>query len=299
MSNITPNYREEITEKIIKALKEGTAPWQKEWSQDCVPVNAVTGKTYNCVNLIILSIAGNEMSSDGDMRWATRNQAASRGWVIKLGEKATRIDIYPMIDKKDKFGHLVKMSSGETAQTRIKKTIELYHASQMIGIPRSKGFKRKTIINNEVIERIIYNSSARIFERGKEAYYSPRDDLIIMPPKTAFTDTESYYSTLLHELSHWTGHEKRLKRFYSWSKDTKDDYAREELVAEIASMYLSSETGLPQTEKHFANHASYVATWIKLLENDPNEIFTASTEAKKAVDFILSFKDEVKEEIAV
>ena len=299
---MTANYREEITQKIIRALKEGTAPWQKEWSQDCVPFNAVTGIPYHCVNSIILSIAGNEMSSDGDMRWATRKQAASRGWLIKSGEKPTRVDLLPLIDKKDKYGRVVKKSNGETAQTRIKKTVELYHASQMIGIPRSKGFKRKTIINNEVIERIIFNSSARIFESGKEAYeayYSPRDDLIIMPPKTAFTDSESYYSTLLHELSHWTGHEKRLKRFYSWSKDTKDDYAREELVAEIASMYLSAETGLPQTEKHFANHASYVATWIKLLENNPNEIFTASTEAKKAADFILSFKDEVKEEIAV
>ena len=294
MNNMTPNYREEITQKIIEVLKKGTAPWQRGWSQDCIPYNAVTGNPYNCVNSVILSIAGNEMSSDGDMRWATRNQAASRGWVIKSGEKPTRIDIYPKIDKKDKFGHLVKGSNGEIAQTRIKRTVELYHASQMTGIPRSKGFTLRAIIDNDVIEEIIYNSSARIFERGNEAYYSPRDDF-----KRAFADTESYYSTLLHELSHWTGHEKRLKRFYSWSKDSEDDYAREELVAEIASMYLSAETGLKQTEKHLANHASYVATWIKLLENDTNAIFTASIEAKKAADFILSFKDEVKEKIAV
>ncbi len=82
-------------------------------------MNAVTGKAYNCVNSIILSIAGNEMSSDGDMRWATRKQATSRGWLIKSVEKPTRIDIYPMIDKKDKFGHLVKGSNGEIAQTRV------------------------------------------------------------------------------------------------------------------------------------------------------------------------------------
>lgn len=90
---------------------------------------------------------------------------------------------------------------------------------------------------------------------------------------------------------HWTGHETRLNRFFSWSSNSKD-YAREELVAEIASMFLSVETGVKQTEKHFANHASYVASWISLLESDPNAIFTASNEAKKAADFIMSFRDE-------
>ena len=115
--------------------------------------------------------------------------------------------------------------------------------------------------------------------------------LVFFPPQTAFNDSTGYYSMLLHELAHWTGHETRLKRFFSWSKST-EDYAREELVAEIASMFLSVETGLPQTDKHFENHASYVASWISLLESDSSAIFMASIEAKKATDFILSFRND-------
>ena len=114
--------------------------------------------------------------------------------------------------------------------------------------------------------------------------------------------TESYYSTLLHELSHWTGHNSRLDRFFSWSFDINSEaYAREELVAEIASMFLTVETGIKQTQKHFENHMAYLNSWISLLKSDLNAIFKATQEAKKAVDFIMAFKDDTneREEIAV
>lgn len=291
MSKISKEYREEITRKIIDALKKGTAPWQKEWSSNYSPFNAVTGKPYRGVNSIILSVAGDELSANGKIRWATRKQAESRGWSIKLGEKPTQIYFLLLIDKKDKAGKVILNKWGEPAQKSVMKTFEVYHESQIEGIPPCNFFKKDVVINNQVIEEIIFNSSARIFESGNEAYYSPRNDLIRMPFRSAFADSEGYYSTLLHELAHWTGHETRLNRFFSWSSSSKD-YAREELVAEIASMFLSVETGLKQTEKHFANHASYVASWISLLESDPNAIFTASNEAKKAADFIMSFRDE-------
>lgn len=137
-------------------------------------------------------------------------------------------------------------------------------------------------------------------EGGYEASYSPKSDLIRMPHRGAFIDTESYYSTLLHELAHWTGHSSRLDRFFSWSIDTNSEaYAREELVAEIASMFITVETGIRQTQEHFENHVAYIDSWISLLKSDPNAIFKATQEAKKAVDFIMSFKDNEQEGIAV
>lgn len=129
--------------------------------------------------------------------------------------------------------------------------------------------------------------STRIFEGGNEAYYSPRDDLIRMPYRHTFIDTESYLFTLLHELAHWTGHSSRLDRFCSWSSYTTNSksYAREELVAEIASMFLTVETVMKQTQEHFTNHVAYIDSWISLLKSDHNAIFKATQEAKKAVDF--------------
>ena len=151
----------------------------------------------------------------------------------------------------------------------------------------------KPIVTNEFLDKIIFYSSARIFEGGNEACYLPKSDLIKMPYRSSFIDTESYYSTLLHELTHWTGHSSRLNRFYSWSlKPNSEAYAREELVAEIASMFLTVETGIRQTPEHFNNHIGYIASWISLLKSDPNVIFRATQDARKATDFIMSFRDE-------
>ena len=196
-----------------------------------------------------------------------------------------------LTNKKDSSGRLVISKNGKIAQNVTRKTFEVYHASQIIGIKPYVKPTHKPLISNQTIEEIIYNSSARIFEGGNEACYCPGSDVIYMPRKNKFFDTEGYYSTLLHEMAHWTGHRTRLDRFDEWNKDKKD-YAMEELVAELASTFLSAETGLPQTQEHFENHVAYIDSWVSILESNSNAIFTAAGEAKKAADFILSFRNE-------
>ena len=56
-------------------------------------------------------------------------------------------------------------------------------------------------------------------------------------------------------------------------------------------MFLTVETGMKQTQEHFTNHVAYIDSWISLLKSDPNAIFKATQDAKKAVDFIMAFKD--------
>ena len=180
---------------------------------------------------------------------------------------------------------------GKIAQNAIRKTFEVYHVSQLAGIKPYVKPLHKPVASNQIIEEIIFNSSARIFEGGNEASYCPGSDVIRMPNKQSFLDTEGYYATLLHEMAHWTGHRTRLDRFDEWNRD-KEDYAREELVAELASMFLSAETGLSQTKEHFDKHAAYIDSWLSILESNSNAIFTAASEAKKAADFILSFRNE-------
>ncbi len=101
-----------------------------------------------------------------------------------------------------------------------------------------------------------------------------------------FNSQANYYATALHELTHWTGHPDRLNR--DWSSDMKSEaYAREELVAEIGSMFVSAETGIPQAKEHLDNHAAYVESWIKAVEADPNALFKAVSQAQKASEEIL------------
>lgn len=99
MDNTNKEYREEMTTKIMEALKKGTAPWKKTWCNN-MPVNAVTGNYYRGINSIILSVEGDKLSEDGDPRWATRKQAESKGWTIKSGANATRIVVLIPREKK-------------------------------------------------------------------------------------------------------------------------------------------------------------------------------------------------------
>jgi len=114
----------------------------------------------------------------------------------------------------------------------------------------------------------------------------------IFPTQQAFKDAAGYYGTALHELGHWTGHPSRLDRWtlaenYKFG-DTK--YAKEELRAELASVFLAAEKGIPHDPQ---NHAAYVGSWIQALKQDKNEIFRAAHDASKAADLLLSMERDV------
>ena len=123
------------------------------------------------------------------------------------------------------------------------------------------------------------------------AFYNRRSDSIHLPPKDAFKDASGYYGTALHELAHWTGHPSRLNRATLSDSYRFGDlnYAKEELRAELASVFMAAELGVPHDP---ANHAAYVGSWIKALRDDRNEIFRAAHEASSATDLVLSLGRE-------
>ena len=128
-------------------------------------------------------------------------------------------------------------------------------------------------------EELIEASGADVRHGGESAFYRPSGDYIQMPHKHRFRSVGSYYESLLHELAHWS--ESRL----GWEAC----YAMNELVAEMAASFLSTELGVPQGES-FENHAAYIKSWLKAMDNDPSFIFKASTQAAKVADFLLSFR---------
>ena len=162
----------------------------------------------------------------------------------------------------------------------------MFHASQIDGIEPYEPKVHNAIECNEKAERILKESGADIRHGGDGAYYNFADDYIQLPNMEQFNSQADYYATALHELTHWTGHSSRLNREQVGDKNS-EAYAREELVAEIGSMFVSAETGIQQTKEHFANHASYVDFWIKAVEEDPNALFRAVSQAQKASEEIL------------
>ena len=290
MNNKIKEYRQEMTEQVIKALEQGTAPWQRPWSGECFPQNAISRRYYSGANVIALSMMGLKLDGGADPRWLTYKQAVAKGWNVKKGEHGTRVSFWKnlAVTLKDEDESPILDKDGNPMMKNIlmEKLFTVFHASQIEGIPPYMPRAVNTVEVNGKAERIVSDSGAEIRYGGGQAFYRHSEDFVQLPKTEFFEDTAGYYATLLHELVHWTGHESRLHRTLG-SVMGSPEYAREELVAEMGSMFLSAETDIRQTPEHFANHAAYVESWISILRGDPNALFKAASDANKAAEFLL------------
>ena len=293
ISSKAQEYRDELVKKLCDAMENGTAPWQKTWTDGDAPFNAVSGRAYHGINAVNLALQSQALGSSSDPRWLTFDQAKEKGWHVKQGEKGTHVEFYKFEEKPkfDESGSPVFDADGKqkVEKNLIVKNYVVFHASQIEGIEPYVPKARNPIEDNEKAERILKESGAKIIHGGNEAFYNRTEDYIQLPEKGQFRSQADYYATALHEMAHWTGHSSRLNR--PTSSDMKSEtYAKEELVAEISSMFVSAETGIPQTKEHFDNHASYVDYWVKAVKEDPNALFKAVNQAQKASEEILKYE---------
>lgn len=278
-------YRADITADIIRMVEEGTAPWQKPWrcgERAGRPHNAITGRFYTGGNRMVLSIA-QDMIGSNDPRWATFKQAQAAGWQIKKGSKSRMIEFWQFHkEEKDEEGKKVWV---DLPRPRVFFAF-VFHASQIEGIPEfDSGSECVPAWDVEKeAERIIAASGARIVFGGDRACYNPITDQIRMPDRRAFPNGPAFYATMMHELGHWTGHPSRLNRDLSGGFGS-EDYAREELRAEMASLFLSYEMGLPFDP---APHASYASSWLEVLRKDKDAFFQACRDAERIADYLLA-----------
>ena len=145
------------------------------------------------------------------------------------------------------------------------------------------------------IDKFVFNTRARIKTGGARCFYSPAEDYIGMPDIKAFNSDVAYYSTLLHELTHWTGSDKRMKRDMSGGMNS-ESYAKEELVAEIGSAFLSNSLNIEKTVRE--DHAQYLNNWISVIQNDEKAMITAFSQAQKAVDFLYKLQEKQEDKQA-
>jgi antirestriction protein ArdC len=288
--NRTPrDHYQEVTDRIIAALEEGTPPWRRPWDPDkaggpAMPRNATTGQRYRGINVLTLGMSVLAFTS-GDPRWATYKQAEDRGWQVRKGERGTTGFFFKRLELRDG-----EKPDDEDSVKRILllRTFSLFHASQIDGIP---DFIPPTIEEApwsapEAAEIIRANSGAVIRFGGERAFYSPATDHIQMPPEGAFATASGFCGTLIHEMSHWTGAEARLNRDLR-NRFGSHDYAREELRAEIGQMMVCAELGIADCD--FSNNAAYVASWLEKLRSDRKEIFRAAADAQRIADYLLAY----------
>lgn len=292
--------QEQIAEKLIAALQEGTSPFQKPWTDDnssgyVTPINPTTGKNYRGMNAFWLAMQGYD-----DPRWLTFKQAAANKWSVMKGAKSTMItyvkkfDVRPMLDEQ---GKPVRDADGKPRTHTVKLDRPMFinalvfNAEQIHGMPERLRTPSEAAAGQQWsaidrAEQIIRSSQAVVRHGGNEAYYSPLLDRIQLPKKEQFDSAAKYYATLLHELGHWSGHETRLNRDLT-NRYGSPGYAKEELRAEIASLMLGSELNIGH---NFGQHAAYVESWIKVLKDDPGELFKASADAQRITDYLMAFE---------
>ena len=292
-------FHREFAEKIIAMLKEGAAPWQKPWepARHSPHFNPVTGTVYRGINRIITLMSGYD-----DPRWMTYQQARAAGYQVRRGEKGTHIAHYKWTLEKDRLDEngrpaLDADGNPEKEIIRLQRPIvsiySVFNAAQIDGVPplsREPGYAWNP---HERAEKMLEASRAVIrHDQADRAFYRPFTDEIHLPPKERFDAPDKYYATALHELGHWTGHKSRLDR--TGGAFGTEAYAREELRAEIASWMLGEEIGVGHDP---GDHAAYLQSWIKALEDDPSEIVRACRDAEDIMGYL--FELEKEHEIAL
>ena len=278
-----PDFRTEVTNTIIDLLSGGLDAWRKPWNaSNGMPCNGVSKRRYNGGNAFWLQCVAMKRGY-ADNRYCTYKQSATNGWQVRKGEKGIPIEYWEVRNIADKDDQaLIK-------KVLIHRVYTVFNYSQIDGTPE---LPVSTKVNTPIQagEDILKRSGANITHGGNSAHYAPTLDVINMPLLNDFDNAESYYATALHELGHWTGHASRLDRFGADNmRFGSEEYAIEELRAELCSCMLQAETGLAYDAN---NSAAYVQSWLKALRNDKNLIFKVSSDASKMVDFILNLDAE-------
>ncbi|MCF6127595.1 DUF1738 domain-containing protein [Mesorhizobium sp. M7A.F.Ca.CA.001.09.2.1] len=287
---------QEITDRIIAELERGTVPWVKPWGRARtglgLPRNAATQRRYSGINILILWGAVIERGFPSQ-NWLTFRQALSLGGNVRKGEHGTTIvHADRFVPKNEK--QRADTDGDEPQAVPFLKRFTVFNVAQCDNLPEHLYDAGEPLPEREMVphaEALIHATGADFRIGGERAFYMPGSDTIQVPPQRAFFHQIDYYRTCFHELGHWTGHPRRLARDLSGSFGS-NTYAREELVAEIASAFICSSLGIEPTVRH----ADYIGSWLTVLREDNRAIFRAASHASKAADFLLGRNVDVEGE---
>lgn len=286
----TSEYRKAVTERLIGMLESGTAPWQKPWDAGIAAMNRphnFNGRPYHGVNALMLWCTAIDKGYE-DPRWLTFKQVNKLGGHVNKGEKAQIVEYWQWEKEVE------NPETGEKEKVPLEHPkvyrVAVFNADQCTGLPKLRRQAQKWSPVERAENIIAANGVPVTHNTDGSAFYSPGGDFICLPPRESFATVDAYYSTLLHEVGHSTGHPTRLNREFG-GQFGSEGYAREELRAELASTFLCGELGIATTGSD-EQHAAYVKSWVSALKNDYNEIFRAAADAEKICNYLYEREKE-------
>lgn len=295
MSNES-KYRQ-VTNELVSIIKDSVEsgkalPWRRTWTNRGVaslPFNYTNMVPYNGINRVVLWCAASKKGYSS-MGWLTMKQVNELGGSVIKGEKSTRcIFVKPIFDTDEKDD-----DSKEGVNRTVVKFYSLFNTEQCIGLAAGSDISSKTgcIDFDSILENYQKQGGITYVFGTDQPAYRPYSDTVTMPLDVTFQCNNDFIAVFSHELVHSTGHADRLNRkFMDDSTFTHKDLALEELVAELGSAFLCTELNIVTDVQ---NHASYVKSWLKALEDDEKFIFKAAAAAQKAVSFLSQYSGSVE-----
>ena len=296
---LVESKRQAMLDVLMTSIENNPARWERGWvSLSVMPINGVTHKHYNGVNALFLYAVA-EKYGFKDPRWVTFHQAKELGANIKAGAKASEVFFWSRYDKKTKKQFDERTLDGMTEEEKreylaenvkpVLKFYQVFNAEQCDKFPeytKQEMSDEERQHQNALIETVIKNSEAPVhYDGGSQAYYSPSSDSIHLPTIESFKSMNSYYATALHEIGHSTGHPSRLNRDFSGDFGS-ENYAIEELRAELSSVFMQAELDIDLSDAEIANHGAYLKSWLEVVKNDPKTFYSAANDAGKIANYL-------------
>lgn len=304
------DFRQRITNALIANVQSTNAlPWQQGWPQINVrPFNPGTGEKFKAGNVLNLMLEQVRRGSQ-DPRWMTLAQANDAGLRIRQNAKAAYVEYWEFEwSKPSPASSAPAQKAGAPDYSRRQGRVlyaPLFNGADIVGIP---AFERKVDWNpNELVEQLIAATGVQIEHSTvskagfgvveNAAYYSSSGEKVVVPPRGSFASEGDYYATVIHQLAKWTGHHSRLNRPAPDETQPFGSpvYAREELRAEMASLFLTSMLGVSGAAVQ--NHESYASGWLQLLKGDKHEVFRAARDAEKIVEHLFGYVPELRAQV--
>lgn len=291
--------RREVAEKVARDMEELGIGWKQPWTQAGAPMNPATGTEYRGGNAVYLKAYAAIRGYD-DYRWATYNQGKERGWKLKKGSKAVSVEHWRRVsfDRKDAQGNVITGKDGEPergSRVVLDGYWNVFNLSCFEGAPELPPFEPNDDADFGLLADELKASCRCPVEEttSPDAFYSPVTDKMTVPRREQFESNAAFCGTLLHEMAHATAPELGRDVMNAFGTEA---YAREELTAELASLFASGELGVPVDPdargEHYEQHVKYLANWSKAIREDPDALFRAAGAAGRAATYTVDRWEE-------
>lgn len=250
--------------------------------------NVETRRDYQGINVLLLGLSTHQSPV-----WGTFLQWQRLGYKVTGGKGCGFAVFSPPLHKKeyDDDGNLVAEYQRPSKAYHVFNSEDVSHAES----GESYTYEIKNTDQRDVVIDAFIKRVGATIKTGDYAAYSPSQDVITMPTFDEFINSNAYYSTLSHELVHWSGASHRLNRDTVVHRDTLTAKAKEELIAELGSILLGVHLKLPLDEMR-QDHYEYLFSWLQALKNDRSYFRDALKEATSAVHYIKERADNQVEQ---